>query len=194
MTIQAGWRKFAIFLAFLPAAITMAGLFGAIHDQISYTVSDEYFTRFKFIQFRLLDSDTPERLKAALVGFLASWWMGLPLGLLTGMAGFIHPTSRQMKRALFWSLPLMAGFTLAFALGGLVYGYFQTTELDITAYQGWFIPKGLVHPRNFICAGYMHNAAYIGGVAAIPLTGIFHFMYRRRSALAHEAFPEKVNA
>ena len=48
-------KKVGIFLLFLPAAVLTAGLFGMIHDQISYSVSDEYFTKFKFIQFQLLD-------------------------------------------------------------------------------------------------------------------------------------------
>ena len=72
--------KFGLFLLFLPAAMLAAGLFGVLHDQISYTVSDEYFTKFKFIQFGLRDAFLSERVQVALVGFLASWWMGIPLG------------------------------------------------------------------------------------------------------------------
>ncbi len=46
---------------FIGLAILAAGLFGAVHDQISYTLSYEYFTRFKFHQFHLVDSPLPER-------------------------------------------------------------------------------------------------------------------------------------
>ena len=56
---------------FTALSIMVAGAFGVLHDQISYTVSPEFFTRFKFIQFGLLDPDVPERLRAATVGFLA---------------------------------------------------------------------------------------------------------------------------
>jgi hypothetical protein len=42
----------------------VAGLFGIIHDEISYSVSNEYFTKFKFIQFRLLDTNLPDRFRA----------------------------------------------------------------------------------------------------------------------------------
>src|SRR5262249_1358281 len=83
-------KKVGIFLLFLPAAVLVAGLFGMIHDQISYSVSTEYFTKFKFIQFHMLDAGVPERIRAAKVGFLASWWMGVPLGLLCGSAGFVQ--------------------------------------------------------------------------------------------------------
>src|SRR6516162_3933246 len=116
-------RRIVIFLVFLPAAMLVAGLFGAFHDQISYSVSSEYFTRFKFIQFRLLDTDLPERIRVAEVGFRASWWMGIPLGIFCGSAGFLQRSPAQMIRALAWSLPASAIFTLTIALAGLAYGW-----------------------------------------------------------------------
>ena len=48
-------RKAGAFVLFLALAVVIAGVFGIVHDQISYTVSSEYYTRFKFPQFRLLD-------------------------------------------------------------------------------------------------------------------------------------------
>jgi hypothetical protein len=176
--------KLATFATFILLAIPTAGVFGALHDQISYTISNEYFTKFKFFQFHLLDPAMPERVRAAIVGFRASWWMGIPLGLLAGIAGFIQPNAKQMLRSLLLSLLVISGFTLIFALAGLTYGYFQTDSLNMGNYRGWFIPPNLVHPRNFICAGYMHNSAYLGGLLAIPVAWIFHFYYRRLAARA----------
>jgi hypothetical protein len=172
--------RLAIFVAFIVAAMLTAGLFGAIHDQISYSVSHEYFTKFKFVQFHLLDSTLPERVRVAIVGVLASWWMGIPLGILTGVAGFFYQSARQMCRGLMLSLPLICAFVLLVALVGLVYGLVQTSTLELSDYRGWFIPKELEVPRRFICAGYMHNSAYLGGAAAIPMSWLFHFFYRRR--------------
>ena len=74
------------------------------------------------------------------------------------------------------------GFTLLFALGGLVYGYFQTSTLDLANYSGWFIPPGLDQPRRFLCAGYMHNSAYIGGALGIPVAWLFNVAFRLREA------------
>jgi hypothetical protein len=65
-------RAFALFLG---AAVLTAGAYGALHDQISYTVSPEYVTRFKFVQFGLQDPSIPERVRAAAVGWAATWWM-----------------------------------------------------------------------------------------------------------------------
>jgi hypothetical protein len=175
-------RKFLTFCLYLVASLAVAGVFGVLHDQISYTVSPEYYTKFKFIQFGLTESALPDRLRAAQVGFLASWWMGVPLGLLTGIAGFIHRDARVMQRALGWTLLVMLAFVLVFALCGLVYGFFQTADFDLAVYSGWFVPNGLVDARRFICVGYMHNSAYLGGALAIPIAWLFNFMYRWRTA------------
>ena len=155
-------------------------MFGAIHDQISYSVSSEYFTKFKFIQFHLLDADVPERIRAAKVGFLASWWMGIPLGVLCGLAGFIQRDSIRMRHALIWSLPVIVSFTLAVALAGLAYGWHQTETIDLADYRNWFIPPEIVERRRFLCAGYMHNAAYLGGALSIPVAWFFHLVSRLR--------------
>ncbi|MBK9392375.1 MAG: signal peptide-containing protein [Uliginosibacterium sp.] len=175
-------HKFLAFCIFLVLAVLAAGAFGALHDQISYSVSPEYFTRFKFFQFQLLDPAVPERLRAAQVGFLASWWMGIPLGLLSGVAAFIHRSPAKMQRALAWSLLVIVGFTLAFAIAGLTYGFIQTETIEPSRYTNWFIPSGVNDLRHFLCVGYMHNAAYLGGALAIPIAWGFHlaFWYRNR--------------
>lgn len=174
--------KIRIFSGYIVLAIFAAGLFGAVHDQISYTVSSEYYVKFKFHQFGLLNGAVPERIRAAEVGVLASWWMGVPLGVLTGAAGFLHRTADQMWHVLLLSLPLVVGFVLFFALGGLAYGYFQTSGIDLGTYRGWYLPPGLEHPRAFLCVAYMHYSAYLGGALAIPVAWIFHLIIKRRTS------------
>src|SRR6266702_6007254 len=94
--------------------VILAGIYGIIHSQISNTVSPEYFTKFKFREFGFADVPLPERVRASMVGFLASWWMGIPIGLLVGAAGFIHRGHRQMLRVSLWSLLVTVGFRLLF--------------------------------------------------------------------------------
>ncbi len=183
--MSSGVEKLGAFATYLLLAILAAGLFGALHDQISYTVSNEYFTKFKFVQFAWLGTNVPERVRVAEIGFLASWWMGIPLGLLTGLAGFLHADVGQMKRALWRSLAVIAATTLTFALGGLSYGLAVTGNLDLADYPLRFIPPDLEQPRRFIAAGTMHNFAYLGGAASIPVAWIFHVIYRRRCRAGH---------
>ncbi len=67
-------------LLFLIACL-FAGIYGAVHNQISYTVSPEYFTQFKFHQFGISES-IPDRIGAAIVGWNAAWWMGIVIGMI----------------------------------------------------------------------------------------------------------------
>jgi hypothetical protein len=171
-------KRLALFLVFVPLAILASGLFGALHDQISYSVSSEYFTKFKFLQFHLLNPDIPERVRVLTVGFLATWWMGIPLGVLCGLAGVIQRSPALMWRALMFSLGIAVATTLVTAFVGLGYGWEQTQDIDITAYRGWFIPPNVTDLRRFLCAGYMHNAAYIGGALSIASVWIFNITFR----------------
>jgi len=173
-------KRFAIYLLIVALAMVVAGLYGMIHNQISYTVAPEYFTKFKFRQFGLVDTPLPDRVRASMVGFLASWWMGIPIGLLVGAAGLIHRDSREMFRVTLWSFLVVLGFTLLFGLGGLLYGYFQTAHIDVADYREWYIPDDVTDLRRFLCAGYMHNSSYLGGVLAIPVAWIFHIVMRFR--------------
>ena len=65
----------------------MAGCYGMLHDQVSYTISPEYFTKMKFHQFAWADIGWPPRVFASVIGFLASWWVGLIGGWLLARLG-----------------------------------------------------------------------------------------------------------
>jgi len=181
-------KKLLVYTLIVLLAMLLAGIYGAVHDQISYTVAPEYFTKFKFRQFGLVNSPLPERMRASVIGFLASWWMGIPIGLLVGAAGFIHPGHRRMLRISFMSLLVTMAFTLLFGLCGLLYGYFQTRQVNIAEYRGWFIPDDVTDLPRFLCAGYMHNASYLGGVLAIPVVWTFHVIVRIKTKQAAQAY------
>jgi hypothetical protein len=174
-------KKVGVFFLILVAAIALAGAYGAAHNQISYTVSPEYFTKFKFQQFGLDDDARSERVRASVVGYHASKGMGLPIGVLVGAAGFIHRGYRRMLRISLWSLAVVIGFTLCFGLCGLIYGYLQTQSVNVAGYRGWFIPTDVVNLRRFLCAGYMHNAAYIGGALSVPAAWAFQILVKVRA-------------
>jgi len=174
-------KKLLLYPLLLVAAIGCAGLFGILHNQISYTVAPEYFTKFKFAQFGLVDTPLPERVKAGIVGLRASWWMGIPIGMLLGAMGFIHRNHCRMFKISLWSLVVAVGFTLVFGLGGLLYGYAQTRTINLAEYRGWYLPENVSNWRQFLCAGYMHNSSYVGGMASIPVGWAFHLVVRFRT-------------
>jgi len=55
--------------------------------------------------------------------------------------------------------------------------------IDVAEYRGWFIPNDVTDLRRFLCAGYMHNSFYLGGVLAIPVAWAFHIVVRIRRTM-----------
>ena len=182
-------KKLAVFFLIVVLAVAAAGAYGAAHNQISYTVSPEYFTKFKFQRFGLGGDERSERVRASIVGYHASMGMGMPIGVLVGAAGFIHRGYRRMLRVTLWSLAVAVVFTLLFGLCGLLYGYWQTRGIDLGEYRDWFVPNDVVNVRRFLCAGYMHNAAYLGGGLSILVAWVFHIVVRVRSDTAASHAP-----
>jgi hypothetical protein len=162
-------------------AVVLAGIYGAVHNQVSYTVSPEYFTKFKFRQFGLVDAPLPERVRASLVGALGTWSMGIPIGLLVGAAGLIHRNHHRMLTITLQSLAVAVAFTFFFELGGLLYGYLKTETINLADYRDWSIPDDVLNVRRFLCAGYMHAAGYLGGVTSILVAWGYHAVVRFRS-------------
>jgi len=172
--------KFRVYLLILVVSMLIAGLYGILHNQISYTVSPEYFTKFKFRTFGLVESRLPARILASIVGFLASWWMGIPIGLLVGGMGFIQSEPARMLRVSLKALVVVVGVALLVGLAGLACGWVQTTHIDVAEYRGWYIPDDVTDLRRFLCAGYMHNASYLGGVLGIPVAWAYQIVKKIR--------------
>ena len=74
-------KKILILLVIIGLAPLIGGIYGILNDQLTYTISPEYYTQFKFYQFGLIDfvNDTNPRIGVSVVGFLATWWVGLPM-------------------------------------------------------------------------------------------------------------------
>ena len=67
------WRNLPLMLGLAAGGALLAGLYGAIHDEITYSLSEEYFTRLKFQQFRGADFGLHPCIFVAEIGFLATW-------------------------------------------------------------------------------------------------------------------------
>lgn len=167
-------KKFLILLLIIALAPLIGGLYGVLNDQLTYTISPEYYTKFKFYQFGLTDMVneaifTNPRIQVSKVGFMATWWMGLPIGLILGLIGLLHKNATQM----FWSTikAIWVTIIIAFIIGlaGLIYGKFHLAETGVD----WWFPENLIDTGNFIAVGSMHNFSYIGGIAGMIAGGIY---------------------
>ncbi len=151
---------FPVALAF---ACLLAGLYGIAHNQIYYTVSPQYFHEFKFIQFHIAPH-LQTRLGASIVGWYASWWMGLIIGAPLYLLCLFIRGNHSFVRTFLYSAATVVGVALIVGLAALLYGTF-TINVDTLPY--WMNGRNVSDPVAFARAGNMHNFSYMGGFAGM---------------------------
>lgn len=157
---MARFGKLPILLLLIAIAAVAAGVFGMLHNQLSYSVGPTYFTELKFTQFGISDS-TSDRWGAAQVGWLASWWMGALVGLPAFLIGLvIVPTRQSYLAAGLGGIGLVLVFATFTALAGLIGGLVADQTGLIDGYLTF--PEGPTR-SDLLRAGFMHDASYLGG-------------------------------
>jgi hypothetical protein len=164
----------------------LAVLYGIANDQITVTLSPEYFSVFKRAQFGpALDaaglSQAPTRVQAVLVGSLATWWFGGFLGIalsVIGVAGRRRPLpTRDYLRAV---VAIML-FTLCLSFFCGMVSFIMEPAIKPTV-EGWPFLTGIHAVRAAFAVGWWHNGAYLGGALGTLLAGIW--IRKRRGGLA----------
>jgi hypothetical protein len=141
--------KAAARIILVVCAAAVAGAYGAVHNQIRYTVSQKYFTRYKFEQFRI-GPQFHNRLGAAVVGVRALWWMGVPIGLVLGSMSWLHAGLLRMLREGLFAFVVVAATALMIGALGLGYGLVATAGRPELFERDWTEVR---NRRAFSCAG-----------------------------------------
>ena len=153
------------FIAIVLFSIGAAVFYGIVHDQITARVCLEYFT---IGHPPLFSTDSPTLL-ALSWGVVATWWVGLPLGILLGAASRLGTWPRLGVRALF--RPTM----LLLIMMGLAAAFFGWRGFHRASLGTVHLPAALaaaVPPEKhaaFIADWFAHSASYavgaLGGLA-----------------------------
>jgi hypothetical protein len=151
-------RKLALFPILLVTACLVAGFYGALHDQISYTISPDYYYSFKFNQFRI-PVVLRNRIGASMVGWYASWWMGLLIGIPVLLLGLIMPDRKSYVTRSLVAFGVVAFTSLVVGLTAL----FNAGDMN-----------------SFDRVGTMHNHSYLGGGLGIITASIYLIIERMR--------------
>ena len=174
-------KKILVFLATIAISICFASLFGIIHDQITYTICNEYYTKFKFHQFGLTgpsgEATLPHpRFAVAKVGLLATWWVGKYIGIVFGLTGLLFTDHRGMMNAILKALGYTFVITILAATTGFIYGnYFANADT-----VNWWLPDNLIHKKDFVTVGIIHNFSYSGGGLGL-IFGIVYLLVKNNS-------------
>lgn len=177
--------KLLLFPVLMALACLVAGVYGAVHNQISYTVSPEYFHGFKFDQFGIPPS-LHNRAGAAVVGFLASWWMGILIGIPVLSVGLILPGGKTYFTGSLVATGIVAITALVVGLVALAGAYAVVGEGTLSRFH---FPAA-VHDRvAFARAGVMHTFSYLGGFLGILTASVYLIVVRVRLTRTRPATP-----
>jgi hypothetical protein len=159
----------------------LAGFYGILHDQITYSISPEYFTRLKFAQFHYADFGLPSRIFVLEIGFLATWWVGFIGGwFLARMAVPAFPPA-QARQHCFCGFGVVLGCAFAGSMAGFGLGLLPGPAADFSAWQGFVTTHGVVDLKGFVRVAYIHNASYSGGLIGL-IIALLHIRRMRRVA------------
>lgn len=156
-------KRLLLLPVLLGFAIVLAGMYSAIHNQVSYTVAPDYFHAFKFKQFNI-SAEWQTRLGASWVGWQASWWMGLFIGLPVFIASLFMPAARQQAQVFLKAASLVVVCALIIGIGALIHAYLTIAPEDV---PGWALSWEPEDPLAMARAGAMHNASYLGGAIGL---------------------------
>ena len=165
-----GPRQFGVMLWVACIGTAIAGSYGIVHDQITFSLSEEYFTRFKFLQFDYADFGWPQRIFVAEIGFLATWWVGfLSAWFLARIAVPAWPVRIAVRHCIrgfgiIIGCAILAGM-IGFALGSL-------HSDDYSNWASMTQDFGVTDIRAFVLVGYIHNASYLGGLIGLVVAMI----------------------
>ena len=140
-------------------AIVTASVFGILHDQVTFTISPEYYTNFKFNQFGLdFYGKDSHRLLVCIVGILAIWWVGLILGIVFSLMSLFLKTPKEMIAKSMRAVVITLIITVVTAVIGYLYGRFILINSDklMNIYD-------IKDFENYLIVGSIHKYSYVGG-------------------------------
>lgn len=147
----------------------IAGSYGMIHDQITYSISREYFTKLKFEQFAYADFGLPERVLVGEIGFLATWWVGLLVGWFLAR-WYVPGQPRDLARK-----NVLKGFFIVSSVGILsgvaagVYGFLLNPSVDLEGWSHALDSLGVNEGWAFVRVAHIHTGSYAGTLAGVAM-------------------------
>ena len=147
-------------LAIVILSVLLCITYGVLHDQVTARVCIEYFT---IGHPHVIDSEDPTVL-AIVWGVLATWWVGVLLGVPLAISARIGSRPKRSVGSLFRPLALLFVATAAFALLAGCLGHLAAT-------MGWVklvgpISNAVPPDRHvpYITDLWTHNASYVAGI------------------------------
>jgi hypothetical protein len=159
--------------AFLLATTLAAVVYGVVHDQVTVTISPEYFLEGK----GLATDPRPLRVAVVWLAVRASWWVGLAVGAGLLIANNPRRAGRPPQLP-YAELATVATVAMLAACVGAVVGAINIADpLGLAADVRTFVSADRV--RAFLLVWGIHAGSYAGAIVG-ALYGVSVVVVRRR--------------
>ncbi len=146
----------------------IAGLYGIVHDQVTYSISEEYFTKLKYGQFRISEVEQANpRVAAAKIGFLATWWVGMIAGWMCARFSVLPDGRILPLKTVIRQFILIFVVAILFGIGGWLWGLSQQGGGYAKRWTDWMNALGIENQDAFMTVGSIHNAGYAGALTGL---------------------------
>jgi hypothetical protein len=147
------------------AAIVLCSMLGAIvygilHDLVTAQVCVEYFTIGHPVVFH---TGSPILLALGW-GVIASWWVGLPLGVALAAAARLGPDPKRGMGSLWRPMAKLFGVVALCALTAGVMGWVLASSGAIALHGGFETAVPVQKHVAFLADAWAHGASYFAGI------------------------------
>jgi len=155
-----------------------AGLYGVLHDQVTFTISNEYFSKLKYQQFKYINFNVNDRIKVSIIGFLATWWVGLFIGWFLARWFLPHCSVAIAKNKIIKSALIIFAVSVLFAIAGGGFVFLKGEDADYSNWLQIINAYGIENAWAFINVAYIHNCSYLGAFLGFLIA---LFLVKRRN-------------
>jgi len=142
----------------------LAGLYGALHDQVTFTISSEYFLNLKYQQFQYLNFNLNDRIRVSIIGFLATWWVGLFFGWFLARWYLPHCSETVANKKIIKSGFTILVMSVLFATTGSGFVFLKGESIDHSSWLAITNAYDIQNISAFIHVAYIHNCSYAGAL------------------------------
>lgn len=143
------------------------GVYGALHDWLTYAISSEYFSLMKFDQFARFDLGLPPHVFAAEIGFIAAGAVGLAAGWFIARIAVPAWLARvALVKAMRAFLLMLLCAAASAAIGNFIA---LKTSLATWLWQDLCGSLGVSDASAFQRVALIHTAGYVGALAGLVL-------------------------
>ncbi|MCB9855114.1 MAG: hypothetical protein H6818_05450 [Phycisphaerales bacterium] len=163
--------------------IAAAILYGIAHDLVTAHICVEYFSEF---HPHVVDSDSPIVL-ALVWGVLATWWVGLILGVILAIASRAGSRPKRDVKSLLKPILILFVVSLCVAMITGLLGYVLGTRGIHVLFGPFFADRTADWLTRFQIDLFAHNGSYAAGFIGGVILAIS--VFRRRGNIAQRSLP-----